>query len=264
MNRNKLSLVIALVAAVVVLAGGWFLGVQPQLATAARNSAQQATIEATNATNRSELARLQTQFTKLADMKGDLSALSASIPAEADTNSFITSLNDIAGESGVSISSIAVSDAAPYTSPVAPVAPSGTATASASPSATASDSASATPSAVATPAGPKTTTNAAITSSNFTVIPVSVGVQGSYEQALAFTKGAQAAKRLFLIDKLVSSTSTATAGGDGSGNDGSGVDGSSSTGASGATTWTLSGYIYVLNTKATAAPSTSAATATNG
>lgn len=257
MNRNKLSLLIAGVAALVVLAGGWFLGVQPQLAAASANAIQRASIETANATNRSELVRLQQQFTTLDTMKADLADLSASVPSTTDTETFIKELNATATSTGAAITSISVGDAVPYTSPVAPAAAptdgstaSASASASASPSASPSASASATPSA--TPTGPATVTNPLITATNFTVIPITIAVSGSSDQALAFTKGAQTGKRLFLINSLSSSAASSA-----------GASTDAVTAGTGTQTWTLSGYIYVLDAAAPAATATTTAT-TNG
>jgi Tfp pilus assembly protein PilO len=251
MNRNKLSFVIAIVAAVVVLAGGFFLGVQPQLASASANDTQRATIESTNATNRTELKRLEKQFTKLGGMRSELATLTASIPAKPNTPSFVKSVGDAADGAGVTVTAVTFSDAAAYTAPGQAAAGTDTTpTASASPSASAS--ATATPSPSATPTGPATVTNEAITSSNFTVIPVSISVEGSYLNALAFTKAVQTGKRLFLVNSIVSAPKSTA--------DDSGSSASTAEDA----VWTLAGYVFVLDTTAAAAPATTAATTANG
>ncbi|MFZ7087338.1 hypothetical protein [Curtobacterium sp. RRHDQ10] len=250
MNRNKLSFVVAIVAAVVVLAGGFFLGVQPQLASAAANDTQRATIESTNATNRTELKRLEKQFTKLDGMRSELATLSASIPSTPDTPSFVKALGSAADGAGVTVTAVTFSDPAAYTAPGQAAAGTDTTpTASASPSASPSTSATATPSP--TPTGPATVTNEAITSSNFTVIPVSVSVEGSYSDALAFTKAVQTGTRLFLVNSINSAPKS------------SGDESGSTTSADADAVWTLAGYIYVLDTAATAQPSAGTA-ATNG
>jgi hypothetical protein len=204
MNKNKLSLVIALVVTVAVLAGGWFLGVQPQLALAAANGTQQETIDSTNRANQSELATLR-----------------ASVPASMDTTPFLKALDGSASAAGVVVTSITIGDATPYEAPAA--APSDAASPSATPSPTSSPSA--TP---AVPSAPGPLTDAAITGTDFTVIPITVAVTGSYDQALAFTKSVQNGDRLFLVNRIAATD----------------VDESGPPMMSQA--WSLSGAVYVL------------------
>lgn len=243
MNKQQLSLVIAGVAAVAVVAGGWFLGVQPQLAIASTNQSQREKIDATNAQNQAELGRLQEKFQSLAAMKSDLSSLEESVPSTAQTGPFVSSVNTAAEEAGVSITTLTVADAQSYVPPK-PAAGSGSApasgTATASPSASAS--ATAAPSVPATPTAPELHTDPSITGENFSVLPVTVAFSGDYAKALVFTKAVQTGPRLFLVNGLSSTTS----------------DG-------GEEMWSLTGYIYVLSSAtSTTASSTSAAANTNG
>ncbi|MGN6408637.1 MAG: type 4a pilus biogenesis protein PilO [Curtobacterium sp.] len=228
MNKNRLSLFVALAATLVVLAGGWFLGAQPQLAQASDNSAQQADIDATNARNRAELHRLEKAYTSLDETEAELAALRASIPSSTDTASLLTQLNGAGAASGVTVTSITIGDPKAYT-PVAAAEPD--ASASASPSAEAT--ASAAPTGAATPAAPTPHSDAQITSANFVVVPVTVAVKGSYDQAIAFTKHVQNGDRLFLVNGLAATSSDSG---------GAPMDDQS---------WSLSGYVYVLADPAT-------------
>jgi Tfp pilus assembly protein PilO len=246
-NKNRLSLILAALTAVAIAVGGFFLGVQPQLASASADEAQQTQTDQTNATSRAELDRLRERFTTLDAMQASLDGLRDSVPATADTDAFIRSLDTVAGTSGAAVSSVSVGEAQAYSAPASGTAP---ATAEAAPGAAASPSATATaePSAEASPtapAAPSVTTNPLVTPANFSVIPVSISIEGSYDQALAFTGGVQDGKRLFLITTLTSSSST-------SAEDGA-PDGA------GRQTWTLGGFLYVLSAPAAA---TASATAT--
>jgi hypothetical protein len=89
-------------------------------------------------------------------------------------------------------------------------------------------------------------TNGAITGQNFSVIPVTVAVDGTFDQARAFLNGVQHGKRLFLITSIASAEK-------------SGEDGA----ASDQSTWTFGGSIYVLTT-ADAAAQTQTAAPANG
>lgn len=244
MTKNRLHLVIALAIGAVVLVGGFFLGVQPQLASAASNREQQQSIDSTNDTYRAELARLAAQSAKLPAMRREAAALERSVPSSAETSAFYKEVDGVAASTGVTVSGITTSWAAAYTPPVTET-PATTPTDAASPSAAATPS----PTTTATPSTPAVTapvTDAQITASNFSTIAISIDVTGSFEQALAFTSGVQNGERLFLVNDIKSTRAETT--------DGSATDGST-TGASagsGATTWTLSGFIYVLSDAASA------------
>jgi len=241
-TRNRLQLVIAVAVGLLIVAGGALLGVQPQLAQAAANRSQQQDIEETNRTYQAELDRLATQSTKLDAMKADLTTLQASVPSTADTAAFYKEIDQVALASGVTVAGITTSNAAAYTPPQAPAA----STASSPPSA----SASATTSPIASPsvpAAPQPVTDSSITPANFSTIAVSIDVTGDFAQALAFTKGMQHGTRLFLVNDIGSQKDD-------------GVEGESAP----STSWTLSGYIYVLADAKAAQGTQTDAPASNG
>ena len=231
MSRNRLMLVLAAVAALAVAAGGFFLGVQPQLARAATAEAETQSISSANQVTRSEIARLREQARSLPKMQATLAALRASVPATGATSAFISQLNATADATGVKVSTITVGDAVAYTPPVVDSTPTATASAGATPSASPTPTPSATATAP-TPTAPTLKTDSSITADNFSVIPISVSVNGEFAQALSFVRGVQSNPRLFLIDSISSSIAT--------GNSADGATGTDSP------SWTFSGSIYVL------------------
>ncbi|SDQ09421.1 Pilus assembly protein, PilO [Curtobacterium sp. UNCCL20] len=243
MSRNRMSLILALLAMAAVAVGGFFLAVQPQLTQAAVARTQTETVNQSNDANRTELARLKTQAAKLPAMKQELSSLTASVPADADVPAFINELDSVAAASGMQVSSFTSGDATAYAPAAAATNGSAAAGSTAAPSASAEPSASATAAAPAAPTAPSVVTNAAITGQNFSIIPVTVAVDGSFDQALSFVKGVQNGQRLFLITTIASAEK--------SGDDG---------GTTSSSTWTFGGFIYVLDTT----PTPAAATSTNG
>jgi Tfp pilus assembly protein PilO len=253
-TRNRLSLLLAVLAMFVVAAAGYFLAVQPQLAQAADAHAQRATVEQTNASSQTELSRLRQQAKALPQMKARLAALSESVPDDAALPSFIDELNATATAAGVEVQSYTTSDAAAYAptaSTTATTSDAATGTATSAPSATATPTPTAAPS---TASEPSLVTDPAVTAQNFSLVPAAVAVDGTYDQALAFVKGLQSGKRLFLITKI----SSAEASG-------------SESGATGVSTWMFGGSLYVLDRSTDAAapssaatPSGSATTAANG
>lgn len=232
MTRNRLHLVVALVIGSVVLVGGFFLGVQPQLAAAAANRQQQASIEATNETYRSELARLAEQSKELPSKQQELATLEASVPSTPATAAFYKEIDAVASSSGVTVTGITTAWAAAYAPPVS-TGTTGGVPASTGTSATPVPSGEPTAAAPTSPVAPATKTDSRITGANFSTIAVSIDVSGSFAQALQFTKGVQSGERLFLVNGITSQQQETAAD-------------ASAAPTAGGTTWTLSGFVYVL------------------
>ncbi|PZE37664.1 type 4a pilus biogenesis protein PilO [Curtobacterium sp. MCPF17_031] len=241
MSRNRLNLVAAFVAMVLVVAGGFFLAVQPQLTQANAAHEQRSTVEENNAASRQELDRLRKQAEKLPDMQARLAQLSSSVPDSADVSGFIDELDRVAQEAGVNIASYTTSDAVPYAPPAAADASVSAAGSAPGDASTASPESTPAASAPAEPAAPSAVTNPLITSRNFSVIPVTVAVTGTLDQALKFVSALQAGERLFLITAVSSAQQ--------SGDDGA---------ASATSTWTFGGSVYVLDRSADASAAVSA------
>lgn len=227
MTRNRLNMLIAVVAMVVVALAGFFLGVQPQLAQAANDRVEQTSVDATNRVTAAELARLRDRAKSLPALKAELAKLTASVPSGANMSSFYGAVDGVAASSGVKVSAITTSDAVAYTAPVA--ADTDADAEEATPETTATATATGEPTAAAT----TPLTDPAISGKNFSAIPVSVSVDGSFDQALAFVGGLQDGARLFLVNAVSSSAAQ---------------DSTDQTAAP-STTWTFGGYVYVLTTE---------------
>ncbi|MCS6552606.1 hypothetical protein NYS55_14340 [Curtobacterium flaccumfaciens pv. flaccumfaciens] len=226
MTRNRLNMLLAVVAMVVVALAGFFLGVQPHLAQAASDRTDQVSVDATNRTTAAELARLKDRAKSLSAMKAELAELTTSVPSSANMSSFYGAVDGVAARAGVKVSAITTSDALAYTAPVAASTAAGTEDSSAS----ATDEATPEPTAASTGAATAPVTDPAISAANFSAIPVSVSVDGSFDQALSFVGGMQDGARLFLVTTVSSSIS----------------QDSTDPPAAAATTWTFGGYVYVL------------------
>ena len=226
MTRNRLNMLLAVVAMVVVALAGFFLGVQPHLAQAASDRTDQVSVDATNRTTAAELARLKDRAKSLPAMKAELAELTTSVPSSANMSSFYGAVDGVAARAGVKVSAITTSDAVAYTAPVAASTAAGTEDSSAS----ATDEATPEPTAASTGAATVPVTDPAISAANFSAIPVSVSVDGSFDQALSFVGGMQDGARLFLVTTVSSSIS----------------QDSTDPAAAAATTWTFGGYVYVL------------------
>lgn len=211
MSKNRMWVIGAILAMVVTIAAGWFIGISPQLAAAASANSDRANVLAANARNEIILAKLKRDYQNIDALKNEVLTLQQSVPTSADISSFVTELNTLANARKVTVKSINVSDAKPYTPATQAVS--------------AKNSASA----------PQT--NPKITSNNFVTIPVQIGVSGDYGRVLDFVNDVQLGRRLFLVSALSSMGATNS----------KGVKGSPTiTGGSQKVDSTITGFIYVL------------------
>ena len=114
---NRIWGILTLLAVVALLAGGWFIGASPFID--AMNSAddQRQDAIARNQQLQAELVALEKAKQDLPDLEDQAALLEQSIPADTESSAFITSLNDMAGAYGVTITSIQMDDGQPYAVP---------------------------------------------------------------------------------------------------------------------------------------------------
>lgn len=238
MERNRLLMIGAGLATAVVIILGFVIGVSPQLRAAADARTQDASVTAQNEVLRSGLVALKVKDSKMKSLTTQLTELQSSVPTDADAPAFIDEIYAMAQKSGVSIASYGMSDAQAYVAPA--------------PAADSSSTANAT--AGVAPSAPVPVTNAAITSANFSIIPVTINVGGTYAQALDFLAALHNGDRMMLV--------TSFAGGAESSADGT------------AGSWVVTGSIYALadansvqetqqSTTSTAADAASASSSTD-
>jgi len=210
MGKNRMWVLGATLSIVVIVAAGWFIGISPQLAVAASTNSERNSVMAANARNEILLAKLKHDYQNIDALKSEVSTLQESVPTSADISSFVTELNTLANARKVTLKSITVSDAKPYT-PAIQETKAGTASA------------------------PQT--NPQITSKNFVIIPVQIGITGDYGKVLDFVNDVQQGQRLFLVSALSSMGAT----------NAKGIKGSPTiTGGSQKVDSSITGFIYVL------------------
>lgn len=125
MKGNRLWLLATVAAIALIVVVGWLLGINPRFAEAVTAASDRATVEALNAAQAAEIAALREQRENLADIEDELLELRQSIPATADTDSFIESLTAAAGAAGVELSRVSFATPGPWgASGTAPGAPS--------------------------------------------------------------------------------------------------------------------------------------------
>lgn len=201
-SSNRLWTIGAVVAMVILLVAGWFVGAQPFLSSAASADEERAGIEAQNAAQQAEIGRLTTENKDLPAVQAQYQKLLKSIPSRSDTAAFIDGVNGLASSSGLQVTGITVSESMAYTVPAsAAVVPAPTDGSTPAPEATAAP--------VATvPTGSVASTSPLITPENFVGISVGVDLKGGYQQVLSFMQGLQSGDRLVLVTGF---TSTANA-----------------------------------------------------
>lgn len=205
MDANRLWVIGAVLVMVLIVVGGWFLGVQPQLDQAAAATIQRSSIESTNTVNEAMLKKLEADNADIATLRDKLAELSASVPGDPQLPAFYDEVNAIAAANGVVVAGFRTSDAVPYEPvkpPVVAAVPAAGSTATPTPTATAA----ATPTPAATPsAGMPPVTSPLITPTSFAAVPIQLSLTGDSTNILAMVHGLQNARRLFLVNGLTTS-----------------------------------------------------------
>ena len=191
-------------AVVVLAAGGWFVGVQPQLAHADETNAAATATEAQVTATQAKVAVLSKAAASQAELEVKVAGLDKAVPDALQANTFVRRVNTVAALDAVDLQSIAVGTAVAYTAPAGTAAPAAAAspTASATP-APADTTAAAAPAVVAAPV--LAATDPLITPQNFSVVPMTIVVKGTGAAGLQFVKDLQRDERLYLISGFTTS-----------------------------------------------------------
>lgn len=228
MDRNRLMMFAALGTAVVVLVLGFLVGVQPQLSAASDAREQQVAVEAQNETLGAAIAQLRVENEGLPALEAQLATLQAALPATAAVPAFIDEVGDLADGADVTVTDMTMGDAQAYAPPVATETPVETVDSDGAAVAPTTD-----PAADAAGSGaPAVVTDPAVTADNFSSVPVTITVEGSYESALRFLGALRDGDRLFALSAFSSDGETS-----GSSDDDS---------APSMPRWTVTGSVFVL------------------
>lgn len=204
MDRNRLWVLGAALLIGIMAVLGWMLGVSPKLDEARAANADRVTVETQNSAYELQLATLKKQFENIGDLRADLAALRQAVPSEADMPAFVGQLDAIAEQHQVTLTEISVDDAEPYV-PVAAAAPvpaDASAASSGDSAAGATAAPAAAPAATAAAAATAPVVSGLVTAENFIAVPISLSVDGSYDNVLDFIEGLQKGKRLVMVTKF--------------------------------------------------------------
>jgi Tfp pilus assembly protein PilO len=226
MSANRIWVFGAAVVILAIVVLGWMLGISPKLAEADAASGDREAVEQQNDQQEAVLVVLREQFENLDDLKRQLKELQGELPDAPKVESFIEYATGVADSSGVVISNIKADEPVAYGyDPAAPPPPAP------APSATPAPTDGATADGTGAAAVPTTPAPAVVQPAALYSIGISIEVQGSPEQVMAFSKQLQDGKRIFLPTAVAFSSGSA------------GVMGG-----------TVTGYLFVLGSPATGAP----------
>jgi Tfp pilus assembly protein PilO len=169
-------------AVVAVLAGGWFVGVQPQLDATATALTNEAAVTAQNKATEIKLAALSKVAAKQDVLEEEADVLNRSVPTILKPNRLIRRVNEVAAWNGVTVLSVAPGEAAAYAAPAS--------------------AAGATADTGGVPAPALAKTSPLITAGNFAVIPMSVVVTGERAALLQFAHDIANDQRTYTITGL--------------------------------------------------------------
>ena len=199
MNVNRLWVLGAVLLMSVVALIGWSLGISPKLGEARDATAERVAVEAQNTSYELQLATLKQQFESIDGLRVDLADLRESVPQGANIPKFVGQLDSIALQNTVKLTAITVSDAQSYAAALAT-----TAAPEAAPPA--EGAAAAAVPAEGTAAGATAAADAAVPvapvvtpADNLIAIPISLSVEGGYQNVLDFISGLQQGERLVTV-----------------------------------------------------------------
>jgi Tfp pilus assembly protein PilO len=193
MSKTRLWVLGALALMLVVVVGGWTLGISPVFSQISAADTQLAATQSSTQSSQAQLATLKVQYASISKFKKKLNALRLSIPETQSASVFINELSALGASSGVSLQNVTLASATLY----AAAAPDTTAPAN-------STNTTATPAPTATAAATGTTPPAATTttSSGLVLIPVTITITGPLEATRLFTGAVQTGSRLFLVSNV--------------------------------------------------------------
>ena len=120
MDKMKQWIALSVVAALGILAGGWFLLVSPKRADAQTLRDEAASQQRANESLAQQITQLKAQAKQLPAQQAKLAAVAAKIPGNSAMPTLIRALNAAAGDTGVELVSVAPS--APQAAAAAPSA----------------------------------------------------------------------------------------------------------------------------------------------
>lgn len=118
MSRYRFSLIVIGLLAFLVLIGGWFIGVQPQLDRISTANTQTDSVRQLNQIQQAKNTALAEDDAHLDEYKAQLASTQAEIPAARSQQALIDQINAAAGSAGVTMTALRFEPAQAYVAPV--------------------------------------------------------------------------------------------------------------------------------------------------
>lgn len=158
---------------ILVVALGWFLGISPKLAEAARYDSERLAVQGQNELARATIAQLQADFEQIDDLKEQLSVLRDQFPTQAAYDDAVEQFVTGVLAQGLILQNLAINEPSPSTAEVLdPDAPS---------------------------PEPEIDGDGVLPSGSLLLVSVSVTVQGSLSSTLAFVDALQTSERFGVV-----------------------------------------------------------------
>lgn len=168
---------------ILVVALGWFLGISPKLAEAARLDAERLAVQGQNELARATIAALEADFERIDELKEELAVLRAEFPTQAAyddaVEQFVTSLL----AEGLVLQNLAINEPSPSTAEVLdPAVPA---------------------------PEPEIDGSGVLPTGSLLLVSVSVTVQGALSSTLSFVNALQTSERFAVLPTFVYDASSA-------------------------------------------------------
>jgi Tfp pilus assembly protein PilO len=202
MDKTKQTLVIALVAVLAVVAGGWQFLVSPQRSSVAALNAQTSSVDSANASLTTKIAQLKSEAAQLPQEQAALAAIAKRLPPDIQAANLLDDLSHAADAANVDLQ--VITPGAPVLAPSSAVAP---------PAPVVSGAANTGTTAATAPKAP---------ANQLYQVPLSLTVTGNYFDLEMFIHTLEGMQRAMLINGLTFTKSPLT----GTSAAGAGVNGS--------------------------------------
>lgn len=158
---------------ILVVALGWFLGISPKLADAARFDTERRSVEAQNDVARATIAQLEADFENIDELREQIEQLRTEFPTDAAYDTAVEELLTTLLSAGLTLQNVAINEPAPTTA--------------------------ATLAEGETPPEPEIDGDGVLPSGSLLRISVSVTVNGPFASALAFIEALQTSPRFSIV-----------------------------------------------------------------
>ncbi|MBH0082529.1 hypothetical protein [Salinibacterium sp. SWN167] len=193
MTMTRLWTLIGAIAVIIILAGGYAVGVGPAYNASVDSDGQLADVELQNQVKATELERLKALDENSEELFAELEELQLAIPASHDTSVFAAQLADLAAKAGVTLNSVSYVSAEPALAPESDEAP-------AAPVEGEEDADADSPAEVE--AGSDENTQAVGSVPGLVAVAVSIEIEGEYAAVHSFLERVQKAVRAFTVGQV--------------------------------------------------------------